>query len=151
VVGQRAKDLDEGRTMAEKCILNGSALEKFRVLVDAQGGDVSYVDDISKYARAKYVEIVNAPRSGYISQVHARLVGESSVALGAGRAKKSDSIDHAVGFLIHKKVGDKVEKGEALFEIHANNAGKLIEARQAVLSAHAFSDEFVSPLPLFYE
>ena len=151
VVGQRAKDLDEGRAMAEKCIADGSALEKFRVLVQAQGGDVSYVDDISKYPRAKYVEVVNAPRSGYISQVHARLVGEASVVLGAGRAKKSDSVDHAVGFLIHKKVGDKVAAGEPLFEIHANNEQKLAEAREAVLAAHAFSDEFVPPLPLFYE
>jgi pyrimidine-nucleoside phosphorylase len=151
VLGQRAKGLDEGRVMAEKSITDGSALEKFRVLVQAQGGDVSYVDDMSKFARAKYVEVVNSPRSGFISQVHARLVGEASVVLGAGRAKKSDSIDHAVGFLIHKKVGDKVEIGEPLFEIHANHEEKLAEARNTVLSAHNFSDKFVSPLPLFYE
>jgi pyrimidine-nucleoside phosphorylase len=151
VLGQRAKDLDEGRAMAEKSIADGSALEKFRVLVQAQGGDVSYVDDMSKFARAKYVEVVNAPRNGFISQVHARLVGEASVALGAGRAKKTDSVDHAVGFLIHKKVGDKVEAGEPLFAIHANNEAKLAEARTNVLSAYAFSDKFVSPLPLFYE
>jgi pyrimidine-nucleoside phosphorylase len=73
------------------------------------------------------------------------------VALGAGRAKKGDPIDHAVGFLILKKVGDKVENGEPLFKIHANHEEKLGEARQAVLSAHGFSDEFVPPLPLFYE
>jgi len=151
VLGQRAKDLDEGRAMAQKSIDDGSALENFRVLVQAQGGDVSYVDDMSKYARAKYVEVVNAPRNGFISQVHARIVGEASVALGAGRAKKGDPIDHAVGFLIHKKVGDKVEAGEPLFEIHANDEAKLVEARTNVLSAYAFSDEFVPPLPLFYE
>jgi len=151
MIGERAKDINEGRAMAEKCIADGSALEKFRVLVQAQGGDVSYVDDITKFERAKYVEVVNAPRSGFISQVHARIVGEASVALGAGRARKSDLIDHAVGFIIHKKVGDKVEAGEPLFEIHANDKPKLDEARAAVLSAHKFSDEFVSPLPLFYE
>ncbi len=151
LLGQRAKDLEEGRAMAQKSIDDGSALETFRVLVQAQGGDVSYVDDMSKYTRAKYVEVVNAPRSGFISQVHARIVGEASVVLGAGRAKKSDSVDHAVGFLIHKKVGDKVQAGEPLFEIHANDEAKLAEARKAVLSAHSFSDEFVSPLPLFYE
>ena len=151
LLGQRAKDLEEGRAMAQKSIDDGSALETFRVLVQAQGGDVSYVDDVSKFERAKYVEVVNAPRSGFISQVHARIVGEASVVLGAGRAKKSDSVDHAVGFLIHKKVGDKVQAGEPLFEIHANDEAKLAEARKAVLSAHSFSDEFVSPLPLFYE
>lgn len=151
VLGQRAKDLDEGRAMAQKSIDDGSALEKLRVLVQAQGGDVSYVDDISKFERAKYIEVVLSPRGGYISQVHARLVGEASVVLGAGRAKKGDPIDYAVGFLILKKVGDKVEAGEPLFEVHADDEVKLAEARAAVLAAHAFSDEFVSPLPLFYE
>jgi pyrimidine-nucleoside phosphorylase len=151
VIGQRAKDLDEGRAMAQKCIDDGSALEKLRVLVQAQGGDVSYVDDVSHFEQAKYIEAVKSPRSGFISQVHARLVGEASVALGAGRAKKGDPIDHAVGFLIHKKVGDKVEAGEPLFEIHANDEAKLVEARTNVLSAYGFSDEFVPPLPLFYE
>ncbi len=151
VAGQRAKTLEEGRSMAEKAVSDGSALEALRVLVQAQGGDVSYVDDVSKFERAKYVEVVNAPRSGFISQVHARIVGEASVALGAGRAKKSDSIDHAVGFIIHKKVGDQVQEGEPLFEVHANDKAKMEEARKAVLSAHQFSDDFVPPLPLFYE
>jgi len=151
VLGKRAKDLDEGRAMAEKSIADGSALEKLRVLVQAQGGDVSFVDEMTKFARAKYIEVVPSPRGGFVSQVHARIVGEASVALGAGRAKKGDPIDRAVGFIIRKKVGDKVETGEPLFEVHANDAEKLAEARKAVLSAYNFSDEFVSPLPLFYE
>lgn len=151
VLGQRAKDLNQGRDMAEKSIADGSAFEKLRVLVQAQGGDISYVDDVSKLEGAKYVEVVNAPRNGFISQVHARIVGEASVALGAGRAKKGDPVDHAVGFVIHKKVGDKVQKGEPLFEIHANDEVKLLGARKALLSAHQFVDESVPPLPLFYE
>ncbi len=151
VVGKRAKDLDEGRRLAEKAIADGSAFEKFRVLVEAQGGEVSYVDDPDKLPRAKFVEVVKAPRSGWLSQVDARSVGEASVALGAGRAKKSDAVDHAVGFVIHHKVGDKVEKGEPLFTIHANDEKKLAEAREHVLSAHVFCDEPASPLPLFYK
>lgn len=151
MIGGRAKDLSEARALAKKSIEDKSALEKLRVLVQAQGGDVSYVDDTSRFEQAKYVEVVNASRSGFISQVHARIVGEAAVALGGGRAKKGDSIDYAVGFIIHKKVGDKVETGEPLFEIHANDQSKLAEAREAVHSAHTFSDEFVSPLPLFYE
>jgi len=150
VLGKRAKSLEEGRTMAEKSIADGSALEKLRVLVDAQDGDVSFIDDPSKFPRAKFVSVVEAPRSGSISQVQARSVGEAAVALGAGRAKKSDSVDHAVGFVIHKKVGDKVEKGEPLFTVHANDESKLAEAREAVLSAYSFSDTDVPPLPLFY-
>lgn len=150
VLGKRAKDLDEARNMAVASIADGSALAKFRLLVEAQGGDVSYVDDISKFERAKFVEVVEAPRSGFVSQVHARSVGEAAVTLGAGRAKKSDPIDHAVGFVIHKKVGERITKGDALFTVHANDEAKLIEAREAVLAAHAFSDDEVAPLPLFY-
>jgi len=151
VAGKHAQDVAEGRAMAEKSIADGSGLQKLRVLVEAQGGDVSYVDDLSKFERAKFIEEVKAPRSGFISQVNARTVGEASVALGAGRAKKGDAIDHAVGFIIHKKVGEKVQAGEPLFEIHANDEAKLTEARESVLLAYQFSDEFVPPLPLFYE
>ena len=151
VLGKRAQDLAAGRAMAEKSIADGSAFEKFRVLVQAQGGDVSYVDDPSRFPRAKYVEVAKAPRSGYLAQIQARSVGEAAVALGAGRARKSDPVDHAVGFIIHRKVGDRVEKGEPLFTVHANDPQKLAEAREAVFSAHVFSENPVERLPLFYE
>lgn len=151
VLGKRAKDLAEGRAMAEKSIVDGSAFEKLRVLVEAQGGDVSYVDNTSKFPKAEHVETMKSPESGYLSQIQARTIGEAAVALGAGRARKSDPVDHAVGFVIHRKVGDHVEKGEPLFTIHANDREKLDEARQALLSAHAFSQDPVERLPLFYE
>lgn len=151
VLGRRAKDLEAGRALAQKSIAEGTALEKLRLLVSAQGGDSSFVDDTSKFERAKFIEAVKAPRSGFVSQVNARTVGEASVALGAGRAKKGDPIDHAVGFLVFKKVGDSVRAGEALCEIHANDGEKLKDAREAILSAYRYSDESVPPLPLFYE
>ena len=151
VLGKRARDLSEGRARAETSIADGSAFEKLRVLVQAQGGDVSFVEDPSKFPRAAHVEVVKSPKSGYLAQIQARTVGEAAVALGAGRARKSDPIDHAVGFLIHHKVGDQVEKGEPLFSIHANDEEKLAEARASVLAAHVFSEESVERLPLFYE
>ncbi len=151
VVGKRADDLNAGRKMAEKAIADGSAFEKFRVLVQAQGGDVSYVDEPDKFPRAKFVEVVNAPQSGWLAQVDARSVGEASISLGAGRAKKSDPVDHAVGFVIHHKVGDKVEEGEPLFTVHANDEKKQVEARAQVLAAHVFSDAPAAPLLLFYD
>ncbi|NWG05957.1 MAG: thymidine phosphorylase [Chloroflexi bacterium] len=151
ILGKRAKTLKEGRRMAEKAIADGSAFEKFRVLVQAQGGDVSYVDNVSKFPRAKFVEVVASPRNGSVSQVQARSVGEAAVTLGAGRAKKSDPVDHSVGFVLHKKVGDRVEPGEPLFTVHANDEAKLAEAREKVLGAYSFSDTDVPPLPLFYD
>jgi pyrimidine-nucleoside phosphorylase len=151
VLGQRAAGLDEGRKLAEKAISDGSAFEKWRVLVEAQGGDVSFVDDPSRLPRAKFVEVVEAPRSGVLAQVQARTVGEASVALGAGRARKGDPIDHAVGLVVHHKVGERVEQGQPLFSVHANDRARLAEAREAVLRAHAFSDRVIPPLPLFYD
>jgi pyrimidine-nucleoside phosphorylase len=151
VLGKRAKDLAQGRSMAEKSIADGSAFEKLKVLVGAQEGDVAYVEDTSRFPRAEYIEVVESPQDGYVAQVQARTVGEAAVALGAGRARKSDPIDHAVGFLIHCKVGDRVERGQPLFAIHANDKEKLEEARTGVLSAHVFSTEPVERLPLFYE
>ncbi len=151
VLGERAEDLEQGRRLAEKAIADGSAFEKFRTLVQAQGGDVSYVDDLGKLPQANLVEVVPAPRGGYLAQVDARSVGEASVALGAGRARKTDPVDHAVGLIVHHKVGDKLKGGEPLFTIHANDAQKQADAREKVLAAHVLSDHPVQPLPLFYE
>ncbi len=151
VLGGRARSLEVARSMAERAVANGSAWQTFRQLVAAQGGDVSYVDSPPKMENAQFIETIPSPQSGYISQINARLVGEASVDLGAGRAKKGDPIDHAVGFEILRKVGDWVEKGQPLFVIHANDTAKLAQARQAVLAAYAFSQSPISPLPLFYE
>ncbi|OIO89777.1 MAG: thymidine phosphorylase [Anaerolineae bacterium CG2_30_58_95] len=151
ILGEVAADEQAGRALAEQSLADGSALAKFRQLVGAQGGDVSYVDDPAKLPRAALVRAVDAPRSGSLSQVQARSVGEASVALGAGRAQKDDPIDHAVGFVIHHKVGDRVEKGEPLFTVHASDQKRLDAAIASVLAAHVIVDHPVPPLPLFYE
>lgn len=151
LLGRRANHLETARSMAESAIANGSAWQIFRKLVAAQGGDVSYVDSPEKMENARFVETVPSPESGYLSQAHARMIGEAALDLGAGRAKKGDPIDHAVGFEILHKVGDWVEKGQPLFIVHANDTEKLAQARQSVLQAHAFSPSPVPPLPLFYE
>lgn len=151
VLGKRASDLNEGRQLAEWAIIEDRAIEKFRTMVAAQGGDVAYVDDPDKLPKARFIEVVESPQSGYLEQVQARIIGEAAVALGAGRAKKGDPVEHAVGFVIHHKVGDKIEKGEPLFTIYANEEKLQSEARKAVLAAHCWSDEPVAPLPLFYE
>lgn len=151
VLGEVTDSLEAARALAEKSIADGSALAKFRQLVIAQGGDALYVDDPDKLPKASLVEVVNAPRSGYLEQVQARAVGEASVALGAGRAKKGDPLDYAVGFVIHHKVGDKIKKGEPLFTVHASDQKKLEEAVASVSAAHVFEDHPIPPLPLFYE
>lgn len=150
VIGGKAADLREGRDLAEEALREGHAWQKFRMLVQAQGGDVSMVDHPEKLPRAKLIEEVYASQEGYLSAINAREVGETSVDLGAGRVKKGDPIDHAVGIVIHHKVGDFVRKGDLLFTIHANDDSKLREAKERLLAAHSWSTTAVQPLPLFY-
>ena len=150
LLGQAEKTLSAARKRAGVALKDGSAFERFRALVSAQGGDVRYVDDPSLLPRAQFIEEVPAPRSGYLKWVDARQIGEASVALGAGRAKKGDPIDHAVGIVVLHKVGDRVAKGAPLFTLHANDQTKLEATRAQVLAAHQWSAKKVKPLPLFY-
>lgn len=150
VLGRRAADLEAGRQLAEAALGDGRALEKFRQLVRAQGGEVAYVDEPERLPQARLVETVEAERSGYVSQVHARLFGEAAVLLGGGRAKKGDPIDHAVGLTVQVKVGERVERGQPLYTLHANDPARLAEARRHLREAIGWSDVPVPPLPLFY-
>ena len=150
ILGKRANNMNDARKMAEDAIADGSGFAKFRELVAAQEGDLDYVDHPEKLPTATLIETVPSPHSGSISQIHARLVGEAAVDLGAGRAKKGDPVDHAVGFILHHKVGDVVKKGDPLFTVHANDPQLLENAKAEVISAHTFSEAPVPPLPLFY-
>jgi len=151
VLGRRAETLEVGERLAEAAIANGRALEMLRVLVRAQGGDVSFVDEPARFERARLVEEVASPREGYLAGVDARAIGEAAVSLGAGRVRKEDPIDHSVGLVIHHKVGDRLGAGEPMFAVHANNEATLEKVRETVLRAHTFSDAAVPPLPLFYD
>ncbi len=150
VLGQKAPGLEEARKLAEKALAEGKALSTFRQLVEAQGGDVSYVDDVGKFPPAPLIKIVKAERAGYLLAINAREVGETAVGLGAGRAKKGDPIDYRVGILIHEKVGNRVEVGQPLFTVHASSQEKMNPAIDRLLAAHQWSSEPCSPLPLFY-
>mgnify|MGYP001285236777 CR=1 FL=1 len=151
LLADKAESVDDARQQVEEVYHNGQGWENFRKMVQVQGGDVSYVDQPEKLPKAKLIETVRAFQSGYLSQIHARTVGEMSVVLGAGRRMKGEPINHAVGIVVHHKVGDFVEAGRDLFTIHADDRSALEETRGKLLAAHQWSDTPVDPLPLFYE
>jgi pyrimidine-nucleoside phosphorylase len=151
VMGGKAAGLSEARAMAEHALSDGSAWQRFRELIQAQGGDVRYIDEPERLPQARNVEDIRAAQRGYLKAVNARMVGETSVALGAGRQKKSDPIDHAVGIIVHHKVGDYVHEGDVVFTIHANDPAKMAEAREKLTAALQYSTKLVEPLPLFYD
>jgi pyrimidine-nucleoside phosphorylase len=129
---------------------SGKSWESFRKLVIAQGGDVSYVDSPERLAQARLVESVPSPRGGYLQTMDAKIIGETACFLGAGRDRKGDPIDPAVGIVVLHKVGDRVQAGEPLFTIYANQENLLEQARPRILAAYSWSDMPVAPLPLFY-
>lgn len=150
LLGKAAATLPAARKKAEAALQDGRALERFRKLVAAQGGDVSYVDFPEKLPAASLIEEVKSPKAGYLKWIDAQIVGETSVEMGAGRAKKGDSIDPAVGIVVLHKVGDKVVKGDPLFVLHANDQSRLDSARTRILAAHQWSAQKVKPLKHSY-
>jgi pyrimidine-nucleoside phosphorylase len=120
VVGGKAKDLEEAREMLEAVIKDGSALEKFKVFVNNQGGDESLVDYPENLPQAEYHYDVISEEEGYVEVIDAENIGVAASILGAGRQTKEDEIDLAVGIVLEKKVGDYVNKGDVLAKIAAN-------------------------------
>nr|WP_269669872.1 pyrimidine-nucleoside phosphorylase [Mammaliicoccus sciuri] len=144
VLAKKAETLNEAREKLLEVIHNGKALEKFKVFLENQGGDGSVVDDVTKLPQAQYTFEVKAETSGYVSHIVADEIGVASMLLGAGRATKDDIIDLAVGLVLNKKVGDKVEAGESLVTIYANQEDvKDVEAK--ILENITISDEQVKP------
>lgn len=120
VAGGKADSIDEARDMLKAVIADGSALELFGKLIEAQGGNAAIIHDISLLPTAKYQIEVPALTSGYVTKMEADDIGVAAMLLGAGRATKEDEIDLAVGIVLRKKIGDTVQQGEPLAIIHTN-------------------------------
>jgi pyrimidine-nucleoside phosphorylase len=150
-LGGRAGSVAEGRRLAEETLSSGAAWEKFRTLVAAQGGDVEQIEEPERLPRARLIREIPAPADGYIAEMRAYEVGMAAVALGAGRTKKGEPIDPAVGILVHRKVGDPVRRGEPLFTVHANAEERLAEAEAWLSRAVRIREAPVPPLPHIYE
>ena len=120
------------------------ALHKFVELVEAQGGDGSYILNPEKFPKAKYVVPVLAKDNGYVTRIDALAIGHASMYLGGGRAKMDDTIDHSVGIVLNKKVGDSVAKGDILAYIHANKEDVSLESK-CVFDAYQIGDTRIIP------
>jgi pyrimidine-nucleoside phosphorylase len=151
ILGGKAQEAEEARAILLDTLHSGQALAKFKEWIAAQGGDLAAVDDPSRLPQAAIVQDVPAPRAGYVAGIDAMEVGLTAMLLGAGRAKKGDPIDHAVGVVLQAKIGDEVKRGEPLLTIHANDGQKLVQAQEKLLAAYTWSKEPVQAPPLLYE
>lgn len=150
VLAGAAKDTDEARKMLMETITSGKAIEKLKEFVKAQGGDASVIDDTSNFHNAKYVIPVKATKSGVVSKIHAENIGLVAMELGAGRATKESIIDLAVGIVLQKKRGDKVNEGDIIAYIHADDEEKGKKAVDGILANYEISDS-VKDIPLIYD
>ena len=135
-LGDRTPSVAEGKKLAAEIIADGRGLNKFREIVQLQGGDPAVVDDPGQLPHARHQLDVASPRAGYVAGFQNELMGVASMVLGGCREKKDDVIDPAVGLVVHKKVGDKVATGEPLCTVHYNAEARLAEARQLVEQAY---------------
>ena len=125
-------DLEENKRNMLENIENGKAYQKFLQLIENQGGDISYIENLEKLPKAKLVEAVYSKNDGYIQEINSKEIGKIAGKLGAGRDRKEDSIDPSVGIVLGKKVGDKIKQGEVLAYVHANSESKLKEAKKSL-------------------
>ena len=148
--GERWSDLAEARAEADRGLKSGAAHEDLRRMVQAQGGDVSQIDDPRKLPRARLRYKLPARESGCLAAVLADKIAWATLTLGAGRRTKNDSIDHAVGIEVHCNVGDMVVAGDLLMTIHANDEIRLQAALDELGAAVEYSPSPVAPPPLFH-
>ncbi len=148
ILGRVAQTPADARRLAQKAIDSGSALEKFRRIIEVQGGDPKVVDDVSRLPQVKQRHLVQATRSGYVARMDAELIGRASVALGAGRDRVEDAVDPAVGILVDTKPGAKVAAGETVLDVIYRDKARLESALDLIKRAIVIEDKPPAPRPL---
>lgn len=147
-LGGKAASAEDGQRKAKDLLYNGAALEKFYQLVKAQGGSLE-----TGLPKAEEVAFVYAERSGIVQRIDAKTIGHSSMLLGAGREAKDSIIDPTAGIILHKKIGDPVQQGDIVAELHYNApyAHRFQDAMHAVQEAYTIEDTLIDTLPLILD
>ncbi|MBN1622085.1 MAG: thymidine phosphorylase [Endomicrobiales bacterium] len=149
VMGKVCKDITTAKTILNRNLKNGFALDTFREIISFQGGNPGVIDNPDKLLpSASQKEEIFPKKTGYIASIDTKAVGYSSVLLGAGRKSKEDNIDHAAGIVIHKKLGDRVETKEPIATFYFNDASFLNKAKDIFTNAYTVSNNKPKRQPL---
>jgi pyrimidine-nucleoside phosphorylase len=140
-LGQEAATIEEGINKSHEAIQNGSAFNKWIDIVREHGGDVDVIHNPENFTPATFIEDVEASRDGFITEMNAFELGMMSVELGAGRRAKEDDVDPSAGFILHKKIGDYVKRGETLCTLHTNNKGVINSCKTTCKGAIHIGDD----------
>jgi pyrimidine-nucleoside phosphorylase len=150
LLGGRVDSIDAGRRLADETIASGAALQRFRELLRAHGGDERVIDDYDRLPQAKLTAEIAASRSGIVQAIQCEQVGIASVVLGGGRERKEDTVDPAVGIVLHKKVGDAVRAGESLCTVLYNDDARFAAARKILEVSYAIGETAPAKRPLVH-
>ena len=137
----KGENIDKNKGKLKENLQNGKAYQKFLELVENQGGDISYLENLEKFEKANVIEPVYSEHTGYICEIDAKKVGELACHLGAGRIQKEDVIDTKVGIVLAKKVTNLVEKGEVLGYVHAKDKESAFYAKQKLMDIIKVGEE----------
>jgi pyrimidine-nucleoside phosphorylase len=141
ILGKVAPDRADAEQQVNRAIQSGAALDRFRLIVEGQGGDPRVVDDYGRLPAAPSRSVLSADREGFVIRLDAELVGRASVVLGAGRDRVDDAVDPAVGILVKAKPGTRVSSGDPVLELHYRDAAKLEAALTLARRAIRIGDE----------
>jgi pyrimidine-nucleoside phosphorylase len=140
-LGGASKTVPEGRKLAEELIRSGKAFAKFVQMVELQGGDVSTIHDPTRLPRTRRRVDVLSPQTGYVAAIQCEQVGTACVILGGGRERKEDTVDPAVGIVVHKKIGDAVSAREPLATIHCHSEELAAPAKKLLAESYELADQ----------
>jgi pyrimidine-nucleoside phosphorylase len=140
-LGGVAKTIDQGKRLSEQIVASGKAFDRFRQMVELQGGDVSAIDDPARLPGTDHRVDVPSPKAGYVTAITCEQIGTACVILGGGRERKEDSVDPAVGIVVRKKIGDKVSVGEPLCTIHCHSDAQAARAKSLLEESYQIAAE----------
>lgn len=150
VMTEQASGFEEAEKRVQEAIRSGSAVQKLAEVIAAQGGDRRQIDRPELLPAAPVRTMLLAPRGGYLAGIQSEQMGLASMRLGAGRFKKGEEIDHSTGFILQAKVGDRVQQGDLLVEIHARNESEAEAVQKELLACYQWSEASVKVGPLIY-
>ena len=139
-----AKNEKDAKKMIDEAIKSGKALEKFKKLIELQGGDISFIEDYSKLGEAKYKFEVKSPYSGYVQMLDAERIGNIAIYLGAGRKTASDEMDYTSGIVLEKKMDDYIKEGDTIAYIYTNDESKINGASKNIIESYMIGKKMFS-------
>ena len=143
-------DLPTCRAKVEEVLKNRTAFAKFADMVEAQGGDIKYIEDTTRFEKARHIVTIRSTKSGYLSEMDTRGIGVAAMMLGAGREKAEDTISHSAGMYLYVKPGRQIEEGQSIATLYTNNDKALAAAGEKLLASIKFSQSAPQKTPLIH-